>query len=140
MRGAKWPLVCALALGTVPGIAAPGAPWKTDDPLDRMHADGVSQFRVGRFSSAYGRFVRLADVGHPPSAHYAMWMCLHGLELFGKDWDCTGDQLQDWAQLVGAPVPLLVARQYGRYAVPFGRPVDPGRAAAERANLPGRKK
>lgn len=113
----SWLLAAVLAVGAG---AAPAAP---ADPLDRLHAEGVAQFRAGRFSAAYGRFVGLADIGHKPSAHFALWMCQHGLELFGKDWDCTGEQLGDWAQLAGVPAPLLQPRLYGRTVIGPGRPV-----------------
>lgn len=104
-------LATALVLCTATVPAAPHS------LVEQLHADGVEQFRAARFSAAYGRFVELADVRHEPSAHYALWMCLHGLELFGKDWDCTGEQLQDWSQLVGVPTPPLLARHYGRHVV-----------------------
>lgn len=83
------------------------------DALTKRHDEGVQYFRAGRFSAAYGRFVELAEVGHKPAAQYALWMCQHGLELFGKDWDCNGDQLEDWSLLAGVPTPALHARHYG---------------------------
>jgi hypothetical protein len=112
-----WLLAAVLAVGAGAALAAPA------DPLDRLHAEGVAQFRAARFSAAYGRFVGLADVGHKPSAHIAIWMCQNGLELFGKDWDCTGEQLGDWAQVAGVPAPVLQPRLYGRTVIGPGRPV-----------------
>lgn len=132
-------------LAAVLAICASAAPAAPADPLDRLHAEGVAQFRVGRFSAAYGRFVELADIGHKPSAHFALWMCQHGLELFGKDWDCSGEQLGDWAQLAGLPAPVLQARHYGRTVISPGRPVGavpatrqtpPARAAAHARTAP----
>jgi hypothetical protein len=55
---------------------------------DRLHGKAVESFRAGRFAEAYGRFVALAEAGHPASARYALWMCEHGPALFGSDWDC----------------------------------------------------
>jgi hypothetical protein len=118
-------LAGAMALGAAtPALAASSARSKLQDLPDRLHADGVAEFRVARFSAAYGRFVRSADLGHEPSAQYALWMCLHGFNLFGKDWDCTGEQLQDWAQLIGVPAPPLLARHDRPQSVPAGRPID----------------
>ncbi|MBC7941759.1 MAG: hypothetical protein H7Z19_18725 [Chitinophagaceae bacterium] len=68
---------------------------------DKLHAQAVESFRVGRFPEAYGRFISLAQAGHPASARYALWMCQHGLELFGKDWDCAPHEIADWARLAG---------------------------------------
>ncbi|HZF81450.1 MAG TPA: hypothetical protein VEZ89_16865 [Rubrivivax sp.] len=128
----------AFAAGAV--LAAPSAQPKLQDLQDlpdRLHVEGVAEFRVARFSAAYGRFVRSADLGHPPSAHYALWMCRNGWELFGKDWDCTGEQLHDWAQLIGVPTPPLVARHYRRYTVPAGRPIDAVPGTSSTTHLPG---
>jgi hypothetical protein len=86
-----------------------------------MHAAAVELFRQGRFPEAYGRFVELANAGHPASARYALWMCENGPALFGKDWDCAPHEIQDWAQLAGVMAPKLAARQYG--APP--RPANP---------------
>ncbi|WP_425259149.1 hypothetical protein ACPOLB_26930 [Rubrivivax sp. RP6-9] len=115
MRRAAWRLAAALAAGAA---AAPALP----QPLaDRMHAEGVEWFRAARFPAAFGRFVRLADLGHEPSARYALWMCLNGPELFGRDWDCHGEQLQDWSRLAGVPTPPLRPRLYGRTIVAADR-------------------
>ena len=81
---------------------------------ERLHANAVASFRQGRFPEAYGRFIRLADAGHAPSAALAMWMYLNGATLFGKDWDVSPDQLTDWAQLAGQPVPTMVAHGHPR--------------------------
>jgi hypothetical protein len=129
----------AWALASAAVLAAPPLQIRLQDLPERLHVDGVAEFRMGRFSAAYGRFVRSADLGHQPSAQYALWMCRHGLELFGKDWDCTGEQLHDWAQLLGVPAPPLVARHYRRYTVPAGRAIDTPAGASHTANLRGAK-
>lgn len=81
---------------------------------DRLHAAAVESFRQARFAEAYGRFMALADAGHAPSAGIALWMWQHGPDLFGKDWDCSGEQLEAWSRLAGVPTPPLLARSYGR--------------------------
>ena len=60
------------------------------------YADAVRCFREQRFSAAYGRFARLADAGHSPSAQLALLMYTNGPELFGTDWSATPDQLRRW--------------------------------------------
>jgi hypothetical protein len=57
---------------------------------------------------------------------------VEGVEQFlpaCNDWNRTGEQLQDWTQLFGAPVPLLTDRHHGRSAEPVGRPFDTDRPA-----------
>jgi hypothetical protein len=76
---------------------------------DRLHAKAVEMFRQGRFPEAYGRFIELANAGHPASARYALWMCEQGPALFGKEWDCAPHEVEDWARLAGVPVPSIVA-------------------------------
>lgn len=87
--------------------------------VERQHAYAVASFRQARFPDAYGRFIRLADAGHAPSAEVALWMYLNGPTLFNHDWDSTQDQLTAWAQLARQPVPTLVARSYPQTGAPI---------------------
>lgn len=62
-----------VAMALAPGassLAASQAPY-----AERMHARAVKSFRQGRFPEAFGRFIELANTGHPASARYALWMC-----------------------------------------------------------------
>ena len=80
-----------------------------------MHAKAVESFRQGRFPEACGRFIGLANAGHPASARYALWMCEQGMALFGKDWDCAPHEAEDWARSAGvapAALPRIAVRQY----------------------------
>ena len=79
---------------------------------ERLHANALDSFRQGRFSEAYGRFIALASGGHPASARYALWMCEQGPALFGKDWDCTQDDVDDWAGAAGVHPPRVLPRSY----------------------------
>lgn len=81
-------------------------------PIDRMHDQALQSFRQARFAEAYGRFIALADVGHPASAKYALFMCEHGPTLFGNDWDCAPNEVEDWAQAAGIPAPNIGGRHY----------------------------
>lgn len=72
-------------------------------PVDLAHARALELFRGARFSEAYGRFIELAEVGHPASARYAIWMCENGTALFNVPWDCAPHQLEDWRALAGDP-------------------------------------
>ena len=78
--------------------------------IDAAHAKAVDSFRRARFPEAYGRFIALAAVGHAPSARVALWMCEQGPELFGRDWDCTPDEVTEWTLLARAPAPQIGSR------------------------------
>lgn len=84
-------------------MAQGGAPAAAAQPshADRLQARAVESFRAGRFPEAYGRFVELANLGHPPAARYALWMCEHGMPLFGKAWDCSQQEIGEWAVAAG---------------------------------------
>ncbi|MFT3717497.1 hypothetical protein [Pseudorhodoferax sp.] len=64
-----------------------------------LHDHAVQAFRAQRYAAAYGRFVRLADTGHAPSAQLALAMFQHGEELFGNAWTATPEQQRRWQQL-----------------------------------------
>ncbi|MBK9134309.1 MAG: hypothetical protein IPM15_08195 [Betaproteobacteria bacterium] len=76
--------------------------------LEQAHAQALDSFRRARFSEAYGRFIRLAEAGHPASARYAIWMCENGSGLFGVPWDCAPEELEDWA-FVARSMPAMPA-------------------------------
>lgn len=82
-----------------------------------LHEQAVKLFSHARKAEAYGRFINLADAGHAPAAHLAMLMCQRGPELFGRDWDCSPEQLQDWARTAGVAAPAMRVQSYGRKAV-----------------------
>ena len=89
-----------VTLALAPGassLAASQAPY-----AERMHARAVESFRQGRFPEAFGRFIELANTGHPASARYALWMCEQGPALFGKEWDCAPHEMEDWSHAARA--------------------------------------
>jgi hypothetical protein len=99
-------LALAVLAAGMPAAAAPTY-------AERMHLRAVESFRSGRFPEAYGRFIDLADAGHPASARYALLMCEHGLALFGKDWDCAPHQVEDWTQAASASAKTSVRGRSG---------------------------
>lgn len=107
-RGAWRQLACLTLMvsnGAVPVCAAPPS------FAERMHARAVESFRQGRFPEAYGRFIDLANTGHPASARYALWMCEQGPALFGKDWDCAPHEAEEWARAAGVASPKFAVSQ-----------------------------
>lgn len=107
------PFKCIPVVMLMLGGATTGS-WVQASPgiADQLQASAVDSFRRARFSEAYGRFIALADAGHAPAAHMALWMYLNGPTLFDKDWDSTQDQLNAWAHLARQPMPLLEGRAY----------------------------
>ncbi len=106
--------ICAAALFIFAMMASFAAPAEARSLLaERLHAQALESFRSGRFPEAYGRFIALAEAGHPTAARYALWMCEHGPDLFGKDWDCSQQQAEDWARAAGLVAPVIGPRHYG---------------------------
>lgn len=108
-RAAPWRRLLLMALVLVPAATPMAAP-----PTDavRMHARAVELFRQGRFPEAYGRFIELANAGHPSSARHALWMCEQGPTLFGSDWDCAPHEVEDWARTAGVALPRIAMPEY----------------------------
>jgi hypothetical protein len=99
----------ALALVLLAGTLSAAAAQPTY--AERIHARAVDSFRQGRFPEAYGRFIDLANTGHPASARYALWMCEQGPALFGKDWDCAPHEAEGWALAAGVALPQIAGSQ-----------------------------
>jgi hypothetical protein len=78
-------------------------------------ADAAGSLRAGRHAEAYGRFVALADEGDVDAARIALVMHRYGPELFGSEWDASGEQLAAWTAESEA-----AARR--DLAIPGGRP------------------
>ncbi len=120
-RAVLWWLAATFTAAT----ACPAHAAKAPTMAERLYAAAVDSFRGARYPEAFGRFVASADAGHVKSAGIALWMWQQGPELFGKDWDCSPDQLEDWSRLAGVPTPPMQARLYGRHIVvgaPFTSP------------------
>lgn len=110
-------LLCASAAPVADAHAGPGIG-------EQQHAHALASFRQARFSEAYGRFSGLADAGYAPAAAMALWMYLHGPQVFDKDWDSNQEQLTAWAQLAKQPVPTIAGRLYPQ---PAATPAAPRR-------------
>jgi hypothetical protein len=108
---------CLLALSLSAWIAAPvhaagpasAAAFSRSPALEKAHAQALDSFRRARFSEAYGRFIKLAEAGHPASARYAIWMCENGSGLFGVPWDCAPEELEDWGRVARSVPAAFIA-------------------------------
>jgi hypothetical protein len=111
----RWAPTLLAAVAAVAASALTAAPARADTRptwAEQAHAQAVLLFRQARFAEAYGRFILLADAGHGPSARHALWMCEQGPALFGKDWDCSPEQVADWARAGGVMAPAIGPRLY----------------------------
>jgi hypothetical protein len=122
-RWRLWALMMACAFSAHPVSAM------TPAYADRMHARAVESFRLGRFPEAYGRFIPMANAGHPASARDALWMCEHGLPFFGSDWDCSPHESEEWARIA------CVSRPASPLISPSRRPVPRDFRDAEAVEL-----
>ena len=83
---------------------------------DSDYAAAVAQFKSGRMSDAYGRFIRLADEGDPDAARIALFMYRFGPILYGSHWDAHPDDIAYWNEIAtkatGRPAPTIPSRGY----------------------------
>lgn len=121
-------MACALALGV------PAAP---------IHAGGheqqfqyaVQQYKAGRYSVAYGRFMALANQGDPDAAHVALFMNKYGPTLYGAWWDADPTDVAQWSTLIRdqggrlqsvfVPDPYAVAARKKAAVLKTGTPAGP---------------
>ncbi len=94
-------LFAVAALVATPACAQDAAEFGAAAQIE-MYQDAVAAFREHRFSAAYGRFMRLADVGHEAAAEMALMMYRYGPTLFGAEWEATDLQLARWSEMVVA--------------------------------------
>jgi hypothetical protein len=104
----KWMTRAGIAMAWA-GVLALTAAQAAPITAEHLHARAVASFQHGRYAEAYGRFMALADAGYAPSADVALFMYSNGATLFGSHWDVSPEQLATWAELLGRPVPLMVA-------------------------------
>lgn len=94
----------ALCLPAAPAWAAGPAGQRCIQPLASgsaaLEANAQDAFREQRYAAAYGRYARLADAGHAPSAERALFMLLNGPALFASDWTATEKQQACWNALL----------------------------------------
>jgi len=101
-----------LLLVSVAATAAPAAEPGIPRWLKARYDSALSSFRQARFAEAYGRFVELAEAGHPAAARHALWMCESGPALFGSHWDCSPQEILAWAAMSGTDPQAALARIY----------------------------
>lgn len=101
-----WTLRAGLIALVLPAAATAVA--ARSEHASLLHTRAVDAFRAGRFPEAYGRFMKLAELGDAEAARLALWMYERGPTLFGRQWDATPEQIADWtAQATRRGMPPL---------------------------------
>jgi hypothetical protein len=72
---------------------------------DPGFTQAVQDYRAGRWSSAYGRFMLLANSGNIEAARIALFMQRHGKQLFDSDWFASEEDLELWSRMTGTRPP-----------------------------------
>lgn len=85
----------AVCLAIALGVG--GAALAADPGFD--HA--VRDYQAGRWSSAYGQFMVLANNGNVEAARIALFMHRHGKLLYGADWAASEEDLALWSRMAG---------------------------------------
>lgn len=95
-------LLPVLALAAMPYtvLAQPAKTNNVSAAQAATYHDAVKAFREQRYAAAYGRFARLADAGHVPSAEVALMMYRNSASLFQNAWYASLDQQRGWNALV----------------------------------------
>jgi hypothetical protein len=126
--GLRWMkgMGCAMAL------AVPAVPIHAS-PHEQQFQYAVQQYKAGRYSVAFGRFVALANRGDPDAAHFALFMNKYGPTLYGSWWDADPTEVAHWSTLVrdqqGRLQPVYVPDPY---AIAKSKPAAPKSHAARR--------
>lgn len=85
----------ALALCAHGAVAAP----------DPFFTEAVQEYRAGRWSSAFGRLITLANNGNVEAARIALFMQSHGRQLYSSDWEASDEDIALWSRMTGARAP-----------------------------------
>lgn len=125
-------VACALAL------AVPAAPIHAGG-REQQFQHAVQQYKAGRYSEAYGKFIALANHGDPDAAHIALFMHKYGPTLYGSWWDADPTDVAQWSTLIrdqgGRLQPVFVPGSYAitprekAAVLKSGAPAGPGNPA-----------
>lgn len=83
-------------------------PAKPADP-HYMFQQALEEYKAGRATSAYGKFMTLADAGDPEAARIALIMLRHGPEMYGTAWGASQPQIDHWILLAQKPMERIIA-------------------------------
>jgi hypothetical protein len=89
-----------LSPGSALAQASPRCTQALGSSAAAMETAAQQDFRQGHYAAAYGRYARLADAGHAPSAELALLMLRTGPQLFGSEWTASEKQQTCWNTLM----------------------------------------
>lgn len=109
IRSRRWTaaVLAALAVLAAPAQADPAAEFDT----------AMAAYERNHWTQAFAAFARLGDAGHAQAARVALQMWRHGPALYGREFDATPAQRQQWARLNAVPdsvAPSLALRPHPR--------------------------
>lgn len=132
-------LVVAAMAVTVASPAARANP--AAKAMEREFGEAVEQFKAGKRSLAFGKFIRLANRGDVDAARIALFMHAYGATLWGAHWEADREDIEYWTTLVknsqtaGRPQPafepLQVVQKSKIKQVRGTTPVVVGRSSGE---------
>jgi hypothetical protein len=93
-----WQPLGAAGLFLALGQALPAKAF--ENPTEREYSQAVHQFKAGRRSEAFGRFIALANRGDVDAARIALHLYTYGAELYGTQWDAAPGDIAYWNTLV----------------------------------------
>ena len=98
MARGMWQLLATAGLVFALGQALPAKAF--ENPTQREFSEAVQQFRNGRRSEAFGRFIALANRGDVDAARIALHLHTYGSLLYGTQWEAGRDDVDYWTTLV----------------------------------------
>ena len=93
-----WQVLALAGLVFALGQALPAKAF--ENPTQREFNEAVQQFKAGRRSEAFGRFIALANRGDVDSARIALHLHTYGTVLYGTQWEAGRDDVDYWNTLV----------------------------------------
>ncbi|MDB5857825.1 MAG: hypothetical protein JWQ76_1514 [Ramlibacter sp.] len=116
---AMWQLLATAGLILALGQALPAK--AVQNPTEREFNEAVQQFKNGRRSEAFGRFIALANRGDVDAARIALHLHTYGSLLYSTQWEAGREDIEYWTMLVrNSPT---AGRPQAEYPVFVAQPV-----------------
>jgi hypothetical protein len=93
-----WQLLATAGLVFALGQALPARAY--ENPTEREFGEAVQQFKNGRRSEAFGRFIALANRGDVDAARIALHLHTYGGLLYGTQWEAGREEIEYWNTLL----------------------------------------
>jgi hypothetical protein len=87
------------ALAVLTGVLVCGDAFAASD---LAYERASAQYRQGRYSDAFGKFLELANGGDADAARVVVFMHTFGPTLYGSYWDLSTDQVEHFTRLTAS--------------------------------------